>query len=171
MACRSRVSPCEAMGIPQKRGGRLALVQSSVDGRRCRSNVNFEKNSGRILLENAIEDEFLLDTGATETLVSARIAKCLRLPSFGAIEVGLADGRTSLCFKSRVSIFIGGKWLVVPCIIPYPLDASARAANLLGMGGHNRRASVLSGARGVGVIPTLWAGGGNWNSLLTWFRS
>jgi hypothetical protein len=34
-----------------------------------------------------------------------------------------------------VSVFLAGKWFVVPCIVPFPLDGSVPVDNLLGMGG------------------------------------
>jgi predicted aspartyl protease len=90
----------------------------------------------RVLLEEAVEAQFLFDTGATRTLVSADIASELNLPTDGQpIEVLVAGRNRALFLRAKVCLCIGSNWHEVDCYVPYPVDVTRPTRNLLGMDG------------------------------------
>ena len=102
---------------------------------RADENLVFTKGTSQVFMGTSVEDDFLLDTGADVTLVSGRIASRLKLTLHEPSRIGLAGDSSSPCFQSEVCLNLGGKWLFVPCFVPYPIDPNSSTQNLLGMAG------------------------------------
>lgn len=94
--------------------------------------------SGRtkILKEGLLEAMFLLDTGATKTIISRDIARALGLPieNRPIAPVTLSDGSSSPFVRSEIFIRIR-HWHRVPCLVPCSTDGAKLVENTLGMTG------------------------------------
>jgi hypothetical protein len=79
---------------------------------------------------------FWVDTGAETTLIGGRLAKWLELRLDGKpIDVSLPGGRILSAVRTEVRVNLGDDWPILPCVVPWPLEANIRTQNLLGMEG------------------------------------
>lgn len=80
--------------------------------------------------------EFIVDTGATRTVITYKLARKLGLIERSSHKVNVCyfDGHEGRFYESEVRLFVKS-WHTVPCWIPVPDSARQIHENILGMEG------------------------------------
>jgi len=96
----------------------------------------YASNSWRVYFGPPLEVDFLLDTGAAETVLSQELAHDLGMRFGGEpMSFALAGGGSAPFWRAGVCLCVAANWLEVPCLVARFTDPLRGPVNLLGMAG------------------------------------